>query len=343
MAGTQTLCDVMLMTADRSIQTFDDGDQALCYLKNRGLLTADVLSIDDIERIQVDESFLLCGWVPIHVFSNSLETYLTALDLKCSHSNEEIKDVGVNNVGATTIAEEPASIGLRSDILGDFRSPPAPQELPKVPTPPVNALSVSPYNQLARSPKSASSVATVLKKSTEATEVCDRAAIESAPTKSSVEVRMKEGMAESAVHLKTAKLKEDIDRFHRPANHWEPRIESKFAVSKVAKGKTKKPSRQEGQLDKAGRTASAKGVIVPNGVSMSRQDDPDAENAVQESKNGEFVRPGPVRLTSALAALRSPELNEDREPDLPREVGKKRDAAHDLAAPMPVILTGRRR
>lgn len=375
-AGTQALCDVMLQTADRSAQTFDDGDQALCYLKDRGLLATDVLSLDDIKRVRVDGSFLLCGWVPIHVFLNSLEAYLTTLDLEYRlYEPQKTENVSVKKVGSATTRDATVSIELMPEIAGDSRQSPAsvPLKQSKVPSAPINvktAPSVSRINQAVRSPNVARPSSNVPKKSTKATEVNDVAVIEPSPTESSAEIGQKQRMAEVSVQLKTGKIKGDSDSTYKPEQHLKntadtgvktepvsvvkrgpdskpvthrkPDSEVKVAVSKDAKRAAKKRAKQELQLKKTCRTANGTGAIVRNGVSMREQGKPDAENTAEVSKNVEFERPGPVRLTSALAALKSAEPKEDREPELPSEVEKKRDAL-DLAAPIPVMVTGRTR
>ncbi len=323
MAGTQTLCDVMLKTADRSAQTFDDGDQVLCYLKDRCLLATDVLSVDDIKRVEVNENFLLCGWVPIHVFLNSLEAYLTALDLEYRlYAPHEIENVSVSNVGSSTIRETTASVGLRSEIAGDFRPSlaPAPLKQSKVPTAPANVKNARPVaciNQVARSRSVVRPPSNVPKKSANVTEVNDVAVIELSPTEPTIEIRNQQRMVEGAVQLKTGKLEDNIET-------------------------AKKRSRQELPLERTDRTASGTSAIVPKGASTKEHGRPAAENTAQESQIGEFDRPGPTRLTSALAAVKTVERKDDREPDLLSDVGKKRDD-RDLAAPMPVMVTGRPR
>ena len=81
-AGTQALQDAILQTADRSMQAFDDGDQVLCYLKDRALVPVSAISLDGIAQIGIDENMLLCGWGPLGAVLDVFESYITALEVE---------------------------------------------------------------------------------------------------------------------------------------------------------------------------------------------------------------------------------------------------------------------
>ena len=80
LTGTQALGDVMREMADPRLQDFNGGDQALYFLKTRGLLAEHVTVLDEVARIGVGEAYMIAGRIQLGALLDLCATFIDTLD-----------------------------------------------------------------------------------------------------------------------------------------------------------------------------------------------------------------------------------------------------------------------
>jgi hypothetical protein len=81
LTGTQALNDAMQEIADPRYQDFNGGDQALYFLKTRGLIAEHADSLDDVTHIGVGEAYMIVGRIQLGALLDLCATFIDTLDL----------------------------------------------------------------------------------------------------------------------------------------------------------------------------------------------------------------------------------------------------------------------
>jgi hypothetical protein len=81
LTGTQALHDAMQEIGDPRYQDFNGGDQALFFLKTRGLVAEHVDTLDAVTRIGVGEAYMIVGRIQLGALLDLCATFIDTLDL----------------------------------------------------------------------------------------------------------------------------------------------------------------------------------------------------------------------------------------------------------------------
>jgi hypothetical protein len=81
LTGTQALHDAMQEIGDPRYQDFNGGDQALFFLKSRGLVAEHVDTLDFVTRIGIGEAYMIVGRIQLGALLDLCATFIDTLDL----------------------------------------------------------------------------------------------------------------------------------------------------------------------------------------------------------------------------------------------------------------------
>ena len=81
LTGTQALYDAMQEIADPRYQDFNGGDQALFFLKTRGLIAEHVDTLDGVTHIGIGEAYMIVGRIQLGALLDLCATFIDTLDL----------------------------------------------------------------------------------------------------------------------------------------------------------------------------------------------------------------------------------------------------------------------
>jgi len=79
-SGTTPLQDAINDLADASGEDFDNGDDAIAYLRSRAVLTDDAGSLPETGKLKVSEDFLVAGCIALGPLLDLAATFLDVLD-----------------------------------------------------------------------------------------------------------------------------------------------------------------------------------------------------------------------------------------------------------------------
>ena len=81
LTGTQALYDAMQEIADPRYQDFNGGDQALFFLKTRGLIAEHVDTLDSVTHIGIGDAYMIVGRIQLGALLDLCATFIDTLDL----------------------------------------------------------------------------------------------------------------------------------------------------------------------------------------------------------------------------------------------------------------------
>ncbi len=81
LTGTQALHDALQEIADPRYQDFNGGDQALFFLKSRGLVAEHVDTLEFVTRIGIGEAYMIVGRIQLGALLDLCATFIDTLDL----------------------------------------------------------------------------------------------------------------------------------------------------------------------------------------------------------------------------------------------------------------------
>jgi hypothetical protein len=81
LTGTQALHDAMRDMGDPRLQDFNGGDQALYFLKVRGLVAEHVNLLDEVASLGVGEAYMIAGRIQLGALLDLCATFIDTLDL----------------------------------------------------------------------------------------------------------------------------------------------------------------------------------------------------------------------------------------------------------------------
>ena len=100
LTGTQALSDVMQEMADPRLQDFNGGDQALYFLKTRGLVPEHVAVLDEVSRIGVGEAYMIAGRIQLGALLDLCATFIDTLDVHYKLFERPAPAVAAGETGA---------------------------------------------------------------------------------------------------------------------------------------------------------------------------------------------------------------------------------------------------
>jgi hypothetical protein len=80
-AGTAPLVDAAHDLGDTTTRDFETGDTAFAFLRSRGLIARDAPGLGDLDRLAVDEEYLVAGRIRLGTLLDLVATFLDSLDL----------------------------------------------------------------------------------------------------------------------------------------------------------------------------------------------------------------------------------------------------------------------
>lgn len=81
LTGTQAMADAMEELANPHLQDFNGGDQALYFLKTRGLVAEHIEVLDHVTRLDAGESYRVAGRIQLGALLDLCATFIDTLDL----------------------------------------------------------------------------------------------------------------------------------------------------------------------------------------------------------------------------------------------------------------------
>jgi hypothetical protein len=79
-AGTVPLVEAAAELGDTEARGFDSTDATLTFLRSRGLIAGDAAGLDLVDRLAVDEAYLVAGRIPLGTLLDLVATFLDTLD-----------------------------------------------------------------------------------------------------------------------------------------------------------------------------------------------------------------------------------------------------------------------
>jgi hypothetical protein len=79
-AGTAPLAEAAAELGDTEARGFDSTDATLTFLRSRGLIAADAAGLELVDRLAVDEEYLVAGRIPLGSLLDLVATFLDTLD-----------------------------------------------------------------------------------------------------------------------------------------------------------------------------------------------------------------------------------------------------------------------
>ncbi|HZT49798.1 MAG TPA: hypothetical protein VFA64_17635 [Hyphomicrobiaceae bacterium] len=80
-AGTAPLVDAANDLGDTTTRDFETGDTAFAFLRSRGLIARDAPGLGGLDRLAVDEEYLVAGRIRLGTLLDLVATFLDSLDL----------------------------------------------------------------------------------------------------------------------------------------------------------------------------------------------------------------------------------------------------------------------
>jgi hypothetical protein len=106
-AGTAPLADAAAELGDAESRDFDSTDATLTFLRSRGLISSDAAGLELVDRLAVDDGYLVAGRIPLGTLLDLAATFLDTLD--------RLYDLGGESLRAAELPAAPRMMGLSAE------------------------------------------------------------------------------------------------------------------------------------------------------------------------------------------------------------------------------------